>query len=103
MAIDKLEYQNIEIDIPKKYCFLYIYEVSNRKRITSYVGITKNPFKRLKEHAYNVKSNWKKKYFKDSLISLIYLEYIPTGVDWGKREKQVKGYSRRKKYNTFPK
>jgi putative endonuclease len=60
---------------------------------TFYVGITNNIFERLSEHK-NKKSLYTKKF---SDIKLVYQEEFRNKTEAARREKQLKGWSRKKK------
>ncbi len=74
--------------------YYYIYILSNFRRTTLYTGITSNLVKRVYEHKNNLADGFSKKY---SLHDLLYYETFDNPTLAIEREKQIKGYSRKKK------
>ena len=71
----------------------YIYILTNKSN-TLYVGVTNNIQKRLYEHKNKLINGFTKKY---NLNKLIYFETYQNINDAMKREKQIKGWTRKKK------
>jgi len=71
----------------------YIYILTNKSN-TLYVGVTNNIQKRLYEHKNKLINGFTKKY---NLNKLIYFETYQNINDAIKREKQIKGWTRKKK------
>lgn len=60
-----------------------------------YTGITRNLEKRLNEHNSGLSKSTKNR----GPVNLVYKEYFKTIEDAAKREKEIKGWSRKKKEN----
>lgn len=73
------------------YC---VYMMSNFRRTTLCTGITGNLVKRVYEHKNNLVKGFTQKY---QLHDLIYFEVFEDPKSAIEREKQIKGYSRKKK------
>ncbi len=73
----------------------YVYILTN-KSYTLYIGVTNNLQKRVYEHANNVVRGFTSKYH---LNKLIYFEEFINIEDAIRREKQLKGWTRKKKIN----
>jgi len=71
----------------------YVYILTNKSN-TLYVGVTNNLQKRLYEHKNKLVNGFTKKY---NLNKLIYFEIYQNINDAIKREKQIKGWIRKKK------
>ena len=72
----------------------YIYILSNKLNTTLYTGVTNNLKKRAYEHKNNFIDGFSKKY---NLHKLVYFEIFKDIENAIKREKQIKGGSRKKK------
>lgn len=68
--------------------------ISNFRRTVLYTGITSNLIKRVYEHKNNLADGFSKKY---TLHDLLYYEIFENPTLAIEREKQIKGYSRKKK------
>ncbi len=71
----------------------YVYFLTNQSNSTLYVGMTNNLERRLSEHRSGA-GGFTSRY---RLYKLVYYEVLPTAMDAIRREKQLKGGSRRKK------
>jgi putative endonuclease len=71
--------------------FVYILASDHR---TLYVGVTSDPGKRLFEHRHGITKGFTKKY---NIHRLVYFEETDDPMTAIVREKQIKGWSRRKK------
>jgi len=81
--------------------FVYIIKAlrtskKNKGKIIYYTGVTGNPVKRLWEHRCKLRSNFMKTF---CIIPLhfVYLEKVEGYYNALKREKQIKGFTRKKK------
>jgi len=77
----------------------FVYIITNSNRTVLYTGVTNDLYSRLKEHEKDAKTT--KKHFtgKYNVYFLIYwerFEYIEDAID---REKEIKGWTRKKKEN----
>lgn len=72
----------------------YVYMISNFRRTVLYTGVTNNLVKRMYEHKNKLADGFSKKY---SLHILLYYEILNDPNSAITREKQIKGYSRKKK------
>ena len=72
----------------------YVYILTNRKRGVLYTGITNNLERRLYEHKQKLISGFTSKY---NLIRLVYFEATIDVSAAIAREKQIKGWLRKKK------
>ncbi len=72
----------------------YIYILTNKNNTTLYTGVTSNLSKRIYEHKNHLVDGFTKKY---NLEKLVYYEIHQTILEAIKREKQIKGGSRKKK------
>ena len=73
----------------------YIYILSNKSR-TLYAGVTNNLNRRIYEHKHKLINGFTKKY---NLTNLVYYETFNDINDAIRREKQIKGWLRKKKLN----
>ena len=71
----------------------WIYFLTN-KSFTLYVGVTNNLIKRLWEHQQGILEGFTKKYKINKLIYFEEYQYIEKAIE---RERQVKGWTRKKK------
>jgi putative endonuclease len=79
----------------------FVYIMSNMKRGVMYIGITSSLCKRVKEHKNKVHKNcFTAKY---NLRRLVYFEMIENAVSAIHREKQIKKYPRKWKFNLIEK
>ncbi len=72
----------------------YIYITSNVKNTTIYIGVTSDLVKRIYQHKSGAVDGFTKKYKVDKLV---YYEIFDDIRDAIEREKQLKGWSRKKK------
>ena len=79
--------------MPREYHF-YVYIVSNYQRTTFYIGFTNDIVRRIIEHKNGLGSAFTKKY---KLTDLIYFEEYQYADQAISREKELKGWVRRKK------
>ena len=71
----------------------YVYIITNRSK-TLYTGITNNLARRIYEHKHKLIDGFTKKY---NIDKLVYMELFTNPDDAIRREKQIKGWLRRKK------
>ena len=71
----------------------YVYILTN-KSATLYIGVTNNLERRLYEHKHKYLEGFTKKY---NINTLIYFEEYSDPIEAIAREKQLKGWSRKKK------
>ncbi len=71
----------------------YIYILTNKSK-TLYVGFTNNLIRRLNEHKHKLVKGFTNKY---NISKLIYFETFSHANDAIRREKQIKGWLRKKK------
>jgi len=76
----------------QKYCYVYI--LSNKYNNVLYVGITNDLIRRVYEHKNKLVDGFTEKYNVDKLV---YYELFNDPTNAITREKQLKGYSRKKK------
>ncbi len=74
--------------------YYYVYILSNFRRTVLYTGITSNLVKRVYEHKNNLVKSFSQKYY---LHDLLYYEVFEDPSLAIEREKQIKGWSRKKK------
>jgi len=72
----------------------FVYIISNFRRTVLYTGVTDNLVKRVWQHKNNVVKGFTQKYF---LHSLLYYEIFDNPTLAIEREKQIKGWVRKKK------
>lgn len=72
----------------------FIYIITNYKETTLYTGITNDIIKRIYEHKNKLVKGFSEKY---NLTKLVYYECFEDITEAIKREKQIKGASRKKK------
>ena len=73
----------------------YIYIMTNKNNTVLYVGVTSDLYKRIYEHkTHKYKQSFSERYNLDKLVYFEMLTDIETAI---KREKQIKGGSRKKK------
>ena len=72
----------------------YAYILASRRNGTLYVGVTSDLIKRVYEHKNNVFEGFTKKY---NVKTLVYYEVFDNVKEAIKREKQIKGWTRKKK------
>ena len=70
--------------------------MTSKKNTSLYTGMTNNLERRVKEHKGNLNSGFTKKY---NCHKLVYFEVFHSAIDSIKREKQIKGGSRKSKNN----
>lgn len=78
----------------KKDYIFYVYILSNYKRTTFYIGFTNNIIRRITEHKNGYGSIFTSKY---KLSYLVYYEEYQYANDAISREKELKGWLRKKK------
>ena len=79
----------------------FVYILSNTTRKVFYIGVTSNLTQRLEQHKINQDpKSFTKKY---NAHELIYYEEFDDIKEAIKREKQLKGWNRNKKYNLIKK
>lgn len=76
--------------------YYYVYILMNNRNTTVYVGVTNSLQKRIFEHKYHLIEGFTKRYNVDKLV---YYEQYATLLEAIHREKQVKGWTRKKKEN----
>ena len=72
----------------------YVYILTNKRGNVLYTGVTNDLSRRIYEHKHGSIDGFTKKY---NVIKLVYFETCEYAVDAIAREKQVKGWSRKKK------
>ncbi len=72
----------------------YIYILTNQNNTTLYVGVTNNLSRRIYEHQQKAVDGFSKKY---NLEKLVYVEQFNDAYLAISREKQLKGWTRKKK------
>lgn len=72
----------------------YIYILASQRNGTLYVGVTSDLIKRVYEHKNNIFEGFTKKY---NVKNLVYYEVFDNIEEAIKREKQIKGWTRKKK------
>ena len=72
----------------------FVYIITNKNNNVLYTGITNNLIRRIYEHKKKIYKGFSAKY---NLNKLIYFEYTDDVNEAIKREKQIKGGSRKKK------
>jgi len=77
-----------------KQRYYYVYILSNKYNNVLYVGITNDLIRRVYEHKNKLVEGFTEKYNVDKLV---YYELFNDPINAITREKQLKGYSRRKK------
>jgi len=77
-----------------KQRYYYVYILSNKYNNVLYVGITNDLIRRVYEHKNKLVEGFTKKYNVDKLV---YYELFNDPTNAITREKQLKGYSRKKK------
>jgi len=82
--------------MPHQY---YVYIITN-KSSTLYIGITNNLYRRLYEHKNKLIPGFTKKY---NIDKLIYYEVFDSSETAIGREKEIKGWIRKKKINLIKK
>jgi len=77
-----------------KQKYYYVYILSNKYNNVLYVGITNDLIRRVYEHKNKLVDGFTEKYNVDKLV---YYELFNDPINAITREKQLKGYSRKKK------
>ena len=77
-----------------KQRYYYVYILSNKYNNVIYVGITNDLIRRVYEHKNKLVEGFTEKYNVDKLV---YYELFNDPINAITREKQLKGYSRKKK------
>jgi putative endonuclease len=72
----------------------YVYILSNKRNTVLYTGVTNNINRRVSEHKSKQEKGFSSKY---NICKLVYYERFNGILGAIKREKQIKGYTRRKK------
>ena len=72
----------------------YVYLLANKHNNVLYTGVTNNLIRRVYEHKNKMVSGFTKKYNVNRLVYYEVSESIVTAIE---REKQIKGWSRKKK------
>ncbi|MCD6586534.1 MAG: GIY-YIG nuclease family protein [Desulfobacteraceae bacterium] len=78
----------------------YLYIMTNRHHTTLYTGVTGNLKKRIFEHKQKLFDGFTKRY---NITKLVYYEIYDDPTNAIKREKQIKGGSRKKKIDLIEK
>ena len=71
-----------------------VYIMSNKSNSVLYTGVTADPVKRIYEHKEHMTDGFTARYNVDKLVCYEVFEDMFTAID---REKQIKGWSRKKK------
>jgi len=77
-----------------KQKYYYVYILSNKYNNVIYVGITNDLIRRVYEHKNKLVEGFTEKY---NVEKLVYYELFSDPINAITREKQLKGYSRKKK------
>lgn len=77
----------------KIHCY-YIYILSNKNNTVIYTGMTNDLVRRCHEHKNKFIKGFTEKYNVDKLIYFEMFDYVDLAI---KREKEIKGFSRKKK------
>jgi len=77
-----------------KQRYYYVYILSNKYNNVLYVGITNDLIRRVYEHKNKLVEGFTEKY---NIDKLVYYELFNDPINAITREKQLKGYSRKKK------
>ena len=72
----------------------YVYILSNKNNNVLYAGVTNDLVRRCHEHKLKLLKGFTKKYNVDKLVYYEMFDHIEIAIE---REKQIKGYSRKKK------
>lgn len=72
----------------------YVYIATNKQGTVLYTGVTNNLIRRMYEHKTKIASSFSSKY---NVVKLVYYEVYNDIKEALKREKQIKGGSRKKK------
>ena len=72
----------------------YVYILSNFRRTVLYTGVTDNLIKRVWQHKNNLAKGFSQRYY---LHNLLYYEIFDNPTPAIEREKQIKGWIRKKK------
>ena len=75
---------------------MYVYIITNKSNSVLYIGVTNDIHRRLIEHKLGINDSFSKRY---SLDKLVYCEKYDSPEDAILREKQLKGWVRKKKNN----
>ena len=73
----------------------YVYIITNKTNTTIYIGVTNDIVRRMYEHKNHLIKGFSDKY---NLEKLIYFEEYNLMTDAIKREKQLKGWTRKRKF-----
>ena len=73
---------------------MYVYIITNRYKGTLYIGVTNNLFRRIYEHKNKIIEGFSSKY---NLNKLVYYECFDSEEFAILREKQLKGWTRKRK------
>ncbi|MDO8622465.1 MAG: GIY-YIG nuclease family protein [bacterium] len=79
--------------MPGSRCYVYI--VSNAARTVLYIGIASNLYRRIWQHRTGLIEGFTKKY---RVNRLLYCEAFPDTKSAALRERQLKGWSRKRKH-----
>lgn len=72
----------------------WVYIMSNKTRTVLYTGVTNNIHRRYKEHRFGIIEGFTKKY---KCHDLVYFEEYDLAIQAICREKEIKGWTRKKK------
>ena len=78
----------------------YVYIMTNQRKTVLYTGVTNNLSKRVEQHKKKVVKGFTKRY---NLDRLVYFEILDGGYSAIAREKQIKAFSRQKKFEMINK
>ena len=77
--------------IDKEY---YVYLLTNKYKTVLYIGVTNNLIRRIYEHKFKLQKGFTEKY---NIDRLVYYELHSEVMEAISREKQIKGWTRKKK------
>ncbi|MCF6182472.1 GIY-YIG nuclease family protein [Lutibacter sp.] len=85
------------IEFKESIYSFYVYIITNTYRTTFYIGVTNNLNRRLQEHNKNIEKNKKTFAAKYNLKDLVYYQKFGWVQQAIAREKELKGWRRKKK------
>ena len=86
--------QEYNVNVGLKYHLFGNYIITNKKNGTLYTGVTNNLIRRIYEHKNKIVDGFTAKY---NLNKLVYFEEATDAISAIEREKQLKGWTRKRK------